>query len=83
MTVKEIVEQIDRIVNMLAPFANIVGLEKYSTLATIGVDIIEKLVDNVESIQDVLSTEDEVFIRGKLAELRAVNDALAKRVENS
>lgn len=83
MNVREIVTQINQIVDMLAPFASVVGLDKYAALAQVGVDIIEKLVENIDNASGVLSSDDEAFIRAKLAELQAVNDALMKRVEDS
>lgn len=83
MNIRQIVEQIDSLVNVIAPFAGIVGLDKYAVLAQVGVDIIEKLVDNVDNTTEVLSSEDEAFIRSKIVDLQIVNDALAKRVEDS
>lgn len=83
MNIREIVESIDKVINTLAPFASIVGMDKYAKLAQAGLDIVEKLVNNLETATEVLSSDDEAFIRSKLAELQAVNDALIKRVEES
>jgi len=81
--VKEIVEHIDQLLDKLSPYASLIGAEKIAGMINSAVDIAELLLDNVNSVQEVLSSSDLDAIRVKLEEIKTKNDALNIRVENS
>lgn len=89
MGIKEVLEFADKVtdaVKQFAPVASELGVpfvEKLANMADTAVDILQNAHNRGSEAMEVLDSEDEARIENKIAELKAVADAVHARILNT
>lgn len=83
MQIVTLLKQLEELVEMAKPLADIIGQGSVIKMADNAIEIATNVLNAYEQAQIVLASDDETYIREMITRMQAENDTLAQQIKNA